>query len=250
MKLIWLIVTTFVVGIVSGKDQVLRLDARTCPYKIYELDEEKKIQVKWDGRKLPDVCELSFHGSSDSNVLNRYKVCVETRNFYIDSCDFTMKYYNGFGLQATKEYNCNTRSLPPKFCANESTYFEIHFATGPTSSSSVTLEVSAILTYEENNIPLYVGLSIGGVSCIVIVFVALYILCRMRSQKKKKNQRPTTQHPMNHMTALQNHQATPTAPPFNPNQYGQSGQGIYPGHAIMPTYSGSFTGGPNHHPPM
>ncbi|XP_060079166.1 uncharacterized protein LOC132558595 [Ylistrum balloti] len=209
----------------------LLLDNRTCNYKIYELDEHKMIQVKWDGLKLPSFCKMSFIGSSDSHVLNRYEICVEAKTYAINRCDFSMKYFNGFKIEPTKEYRCNG-GLPPKFCAGENNYFEIQFEAGSSPTSSLMLEITAKLTYEENNTLLYVGLGMGAVSCLAIVCVILLLVFRRKKQQSSEDvvMRPPT-------TLPQRPTVMASAPP--PQPYGQPVHGIYSTPMALPTYSES-----------
>ncbi|XP_033744795.1 uncharacterized protein LOC117330529 [Pecten maximus] len=186
--MVLMLIAFVLLGCVSVYDvsavKVMELDRYTClSTKIHKLNEYSTVHIKWGGQKLPFYCKMYFVGRSTDYELNRYRICVEVLEYNIFDCDFKLKYFIGYNIIPSKVYRCHN-GYPPKFCSNEDEFLDIEFDVDSHSSSSVTLKVTASLTYDDGDLvgmtAKYVGGGIGGIVCIVIVLILLYLIYRRR----------------------------------------------------------------------
>lgn len=165
--------------------QLLTVDASTCEYETFQLNEYDYYQLNWGGSALPDVCKKGFSGKSfiQSEAHDKYKVCVEAWTFNITDCSVKIRYSSG--ANPTKEYSCHSVK-PPKFCSDEDTDLYIEIESTVTSPSAVRLCVSAVktFTFERFEYTAIVYAVIGGLSllCMVIVGIVAMMLYKKHVQ--------------------------------------------------------------------
>ncbi|XP_060079207.1 uncharacterized protein LOC132558626 isoform X2 [Ylistrum balloti] len=170
--------------VVSGTAiDVMHIDKKACSFDIYHLNEYDLMQLEWDGRQLPSYCKMSFIGRSLTESLNSYDVCVEALTYDINKCDFMLTYYSNNRQMGS--YSCKD-DLPPKICAGEEKYLDISFRAETSSTSSVTLLVTATLRKEVNMVMVYVAISMGVLVGTAGVFVVLCLLCRRRNRQSNQ----------------------------------------------------------------
>ena len=68
-----------------------------CSYTVYNPNEGKSYKVVWDGAN-PGIsgCRISFKGRDTNDLTKTYTVCVEAKEFSLQSTGIRLQYRTGF----------------------------------------------------------------------------------------------------------------------------------------------------------
>ena len=172
----------------TGVSSPTNLEMTTgCSFKIYNPNEYRSYRITWDGVDPGWFgCEMSFSGTDKSNYRKKYKVCVDVETFYFQSSGIRLIYDIGTYSSVKRTYT----SRPARYCAPEEKYVGIKVEADrdgtstpsrriDTTRSYFSLLVTATVTSEDEAyasstgtiVGAVVGISLGCVFIIVIIFV-------------------------------------------------------------------------------
>ena len=68
-----------------------------CEYTIYRPNEDKSFKIQWRGAESSNFerCKIGFIGRDLHDGLKEYQVCVEPKEFYLQSKGIYLKYMTG-----------------------------------------------------------------------------------------------------------------------------------------------------------
>ena len=74
-----------------------------CPYTIHRPNEDRSFKIKWTGSETFEKCKIGFKGGELSNYDKTFQVCVEAKEFHLQSTGIRLTYSVGKWQNGYKE---------------------------------------------------------------------------------------------------------------------------------------------------
>lgn len=180
-----LIITALLISVTTAWDKSLEFD--DC-WGINYADEDQSYKLVWDGDHKTSTCKVTFHGYDQSEVLDKYKICIRATTWDITHDGVTMKYFSDEDVltdNIQKEFNRYSYDKPTtEWCSDAEDYVDVQLTTTSydDNQGSITLEIYAQMTFDYSKVVgAIVGGVIGGIALIsIIITVIVVVSCRRR----------------------------------------------------------------------
>lgn len=178
------IITALLISVTTAWEKSLEFD--DC-WGINYAYEGKSYKLVWNGDKM-STCKVTFHGYDQSEVLNKYKICIRATTWDVTHDGVTLKYYSDEDVltdDLKKEFDRYSHSNPmTEWCSDPEDYVDVQLTTTTYDNNQgyITLEIYAKMTFEYSKVVgAIVGGVIGGIALIsIIVTVIIVVTCRRR----------------------------------------------------------------------
>ncbi|CAC5420292.1 unnamed protein product [Mytilus coruscus] len=151
---------------------------------VYSVNRDHSYILSWNGQRHFKRSVVTFSGSDSSRPQDRYKICIQAKQWILLVAGITIKYYTGTGTSANykKSMNGNSGDNLKEWCTEESEFLHVELTTPNKyySQGLVHLHVRAVRTSHYQNFKETVVVAIIGMVAYLILIAIVWVLRRQK----------------------------------------------------------------------
>ncbi|VDI49811.1 Hypothetical predicted protein [Mytilus galloprovincialis] len=165
---------------------------------VYSVNRDHSYTLTWNDQRHFKRNVVTFFGSDSSSPQDRYKICIQVKQWIVLVAGISVKYYTGTGTSAhyKKTLNGNSDDNLKEWCTEEREFLHVELTTsnGYNPQGLVHLHIKAVRTYHYQSFKETIVVAITGIVAYLILIAIVWVLRRQNHiERSSYGDKKTTQ---------------------------------------------------------